>query len=89
MLSEEDCAALPTAGSYERMPVEGFGEAVLRAAGWTPGDGVGREPKAVPVVQHAVRPPRLGFGATVAKGISKHHDKMAKRQAALLKPKPG
>lgn len=50
---------------YEAMPVEHFGEALLRGMGWTEEKGIGRNKKgSVPKISEPVRRPhRLGLGA--------------------------
>lgn len=49
---------------YQDMPVEKFGEALLRGMGWEKGKPVGRNPKgSVEAREYVRRPERLGLGA--------------------------
>ncbi|KAI9209669.1 DExH-box splicing factor binding site-domain-containing protein [Polychytrium aggregatum] len=53
---------------YDDVPVEAFGDAMLRGMGWKEGKAVGRNPIGVifePIV-HTARPQLLGLGATPA-----------------------
>ncbi|KAL6071835.1 Pre-mRNA-splicing factor SPP2 [Balamuthia mandrillaris] len=51
--------------SYERVPVEEFGTALLRGMGWSPGAPIGLTNKrVVKPVEYVSRPHRLGLGAT-------------------------
>lgn len=65
-----DLGSLPPEASleaYETMPVEAFGEALLRGMGWHEGRGVGRGAKADVTTKDTVRrPQRLGLGASPA-----------------------
>lgn len=50
--------------AYQDMPVEKFGEALLRGMGWEKGKPVGRNPKgSVEAREYVRRPERLGLGA--------------------------
>jgi len=64
----EDLGKLPEQASlddYESMPIESFGEALLRGMGWKEGQGIGRNGKgAAEAVEYVARPTRLGLGAT-------------------------
>ena len=68
-LFKREVSALPeeaaaTSETYERMPVEHFGKAMMRGMGWKEGLGVGRNAKKdVKVVEFLSRPDRLGLGA--------------------------
>ena len=55
-----------TVEEYERMPVEAFGEALLRGMGWTEGRGIGRGKKDVDAKELVRRADRLGLGADPA-----------------------
>ncbi len=48
------------------MPVEMFGEAMLRGMGWVAGQGVGRHKVVVVPKEYVPRPGRLGLGAEPA-----------------------
>ena len=48
------------------MPVEMFGEAMLRGMGWEAGEGVGRNKVVVVPKEYVPRPGRLGLGAEPA-----------------------
>eukprot|EP01018_Ginkgo_biloba_P012883 Gb_22528 [translate_table: standard] len=65
----EDIKFLPeevSPDAYERMPVEEFGEAVLRGMGWSECRGIGLNAKEpVAPFQFARRVGRLGLGATL------------------------
>jgi len=51
--------------AYDRIPTEGYGEALLRGMGWKPGTPIGLNSKeVVPVKLYVPRPIRLGLGAT-------------------------
>lgn len=53
--------------AYEAMPVEAFGEALLRGMGWSEGRAVGRNVKEEVKAKDLVRRPhRLGLGAAPA-----------------------
>ncbi|KDD73115.1 hypothetical protein H632_c2521p0, partial [Helicosporidium sp. ATCC 50920] len=62
----QDVANLPPEASleaYEAMPVEAFGEALLRGMGWREGRAIGRKDRAeVEVVEMKRRAPGLGLG---------------------------
>jgi len=45
----------PVESDYKRIPIQGFGEALLRGMGWTPGESC--------VHNVNIRPTRLGLGA--------------------------
>lgn len=65
----DDLQHLPpesTVEEYERMPVEAFGEALLRGMGWTEGRGIGRGKKDVEAKELVRRADRLGLGADPA-----------------------
>lgn len=71
----DDLARLPDAAdaeAYESMPVEAFGEAMLRGMGWTEGGGVGRNRARAPVkpIEYVPRPQLLGLGATPAAALA-------------------
>jgi hypothetical protein len=63
----DDLEALPSEAdleAYESMPVEAFGEALLRGMGWSEGQSIGRSTKGEVAVKELVRrPARLGLGA--------------------------
>ena len=65
----DDLARLPDASAldaYEAMPVECFGEAMLRGMGWTDGGPVGRNAAAVvKPIEYVPRPQLLGLGAAL------------------------
>lgn len=66
--------------AYEAMPVEAFGEAMMRGMGWQEGKGVGRHPdKVVEAVEFVARPPQLGLGAAPA--LAPKKEKKIIRQA--------
>eukprot|EP00842_Homolaphlyctis_polyrhiza_P003709 jgi/Hompol1/4339/HPOL_003602-RA len=60
-----------TLEDYERIPVESFGDALLRGMGWSEGKGIGKGSKGpvTPVIPKP-RPYLLGLGATPAPAIS-------------------
>eukprot|EP00899_Mesostigma_viride_P011484 jgi/Mesvir1/20336/Mv19925-RA.1 len=62
-----DMETLPEAASedaYENMPVEDFGEAMLRGMGWEKGKTIGRNARGMAApVQYVPRQGRLGLGA--------------------------
>lgn len=64
---KEDLDNLPPESSlqdYERMPVEAFGEALMRGLGWQKGRGIGKNSKGeVEAKELMRRPDRLGLGA--------------------------
>jgi G patch domain and KOW motifs-containing protein len=64
---KEDLASLPpeaTLEAYEAMPVESFGEALLRGMGWVEGKAIGRmHREEVEAIELLRRPTRLGLGA--------------------------
>eukprot|EP00898_Chlorokybus_atmophyticus_P008753 jgi/Chlat1/887/Chrsp107S01325 len=64
----EDLISLPPQAdvdAYDAMPVEAFGEAMLRGMGWEKGKPVGRNSKAVvDPIEYVPREGRLGLGAT-------------------------
>lgn len=64
---KEDLASLPpeaTLEAYEAMPVESFGEALLRGMGWVEGKAIGRmHREEVEARELLRRPTRLGLGA--------------------------
>lgn len=64
---KEDLANLPeeaTLDQYEELPVEEFGEALLRGMGWEKGKPIGRNSKTIVTVPELVRRPgTLGLGA--------------------------
>ena len=66
----DDLARLPDSAAldaYDSMPVECFGEAMLRGMGWTDGAPVGRNAAAVvKPIEYVPRPQLLGLGATLA-----------------------
>jgi len=55
-----------TVEEYERMPVEAFGEALLRGMGWKEGRGIGRGKQDVEAKELVRRADRLGLGADPA-----------------------
>ncbi|KAL6771596.1 hypothetical protein ACKKBG_A27020 [Auxenochlorella protothecoides x Auxenochlorella symbiontica] len=85
-----DLTALPEVASldaYEAMPVEMFGEALLRGMGWREGTGLGRNRKegAEPAQPKDLkrRPARLGLGASAAPvPTHKRHIKPGETRAA-------
>ncbi len=66
-----------TVEEYERMPVEAFGEALLRGMGWTEGRGIGRGKKDVDAKELVRRADRLGLGADPA-AVSKKEKRFIK-----------
>lgn len=74
---QEDLRNLPQESSledYERMPVEAFGEALMRGMGWYKGRGIGRNAKGEVEAKELVRrADKLGLGADPA--ISKNVQK--------------
>jgi G patch domain/KOW motif-containing protein len=64
---KSDLADLPPEASieaYEAMPVEAFGEALMRGMGWSEGRAVGRTAREEVLAKELVRrPQRLGLGA--------------------------
>jgi len=64
---KEDLASLPpeaTLEAYEAMPVESFGEALLRGMGWVEGKAIGRMHREEVEARELLRRPiRLGLGA--------------------------
>jgi G patch domain/KOW motif-containing protein len=48
---------------YVNVPVEGFGDAILRGMNWEPGKAFGRSEKPVAPFEFTSRPARLGLGA--------------------------
>lgn len=59
-----DDGIVTVAQDYQEMPVENFGEALLRGMGWEKGKPVGRNPKgSVEAREYVRRPERLGLGA--------------------------
>lgn len=70
LMLKEDLRTLPPQASleeYERMPVEAFGEALMRGMGWKEGRGIGRNVKGEVEAKELVRrPDRLGLGAAPA-----------------------
>jgi G patch domain/KOW motif-containing protein len=66
----DDLAHLPDSApmaAYEDMPIEAFGEAMLRGMGWKEGAPVGRNSKeVVKPIEYIPRPERLGLGAAAA-----------------------
>lgn len=71
-----DLEQLPPEASleaYEEMPVESFGEALLRGMGWSEGRAIGRGNKKEVLAQDLVRRPhRLGLGAAPAPAPETH-----------------
>ncbi|KAL5516163.1 hypothetical protein EMCRGX_G001436, partial [Ephydatia muelleri] len=54
-----------TADDYDAMPIEKFGEAVLRGMGWTKGEAIGKTNKGLTEpIEFISRPRGLGLGAT-------------------------
>lgn len=82
----EDMITLPdsaTLESYEDLPVEDFGEALLRGMGWEKGKPIGRNSKiAVAPIEYVKRAGRLGLGADPAppKETSKKYIKPGETQ---------
>jgi G patch domain/KOW motif-containing protein len=63
----QDLPPMASLEAYEQMPVESFGEALLRGMGWSEGRAIGRGHKAEAVATElARRPHRLGLGAAPA-----------------------
>jgi G patch domain/KOW motif-containing protein len=66
----EDLARLPDSApleAYDDMPVEAFGEAMLRGMGWRDGGAVGRNSTVVvKPIEYLARPRLLGLGASAA-----------------------
>lgn len=62
-----------TLDDYEQIPIEKFGEAMLRGMGWQPGKGIGKNEKIVAAVIPELRPRGMGLGAdkiTIQKQIA-------------------
>ncbi|XP_043470186.1 G-patch domain and KOW motifs-containing protein [Leptopilina heterotoma] len=62
-----------TLNDYEQIPIEKFGEAMLRGMGWQPGKGIGKNQKIVAAVIPELRPRGMGLGAdkiTIQKQIA-------------------
>lgn len=53
----------PTLASYEAVPIEGFGAALLRGMGWKDGDAIGKNGAAAQPKTVKRRPALLGIGA--------------------------
>ena len=93
----EDLSNLPeeaTLDQYEELPVEEFGEALLRGMGWEKGKPIGRNAKTVVApVEYTRRQGTLGLGATppppkeTNKKYIKPGETREKRRAEYLKPK--
>ena len=63
----EDLPPEASLEAYEEMPVDAFGEALLRGMGWSEGRAIGRGNKKEVETKSVVRRPhRLGLGATPA-----------------------
>ncbi|KAL7753215.1 hypothetical protein RI367_000990 [Sorochytrium milnesiophthora] len=65
---DHDVAALPdecTMDTYDALPIEDFGTALLRGMGWKEGQAVGRNPKSALIkpIEYIPRPQLLGIGA--------------------------
>lgn len=73
---KRDLKDLPSEASldaYEAMPVESFGEALLRGMGWSEGRAIGRGAKEEVTAKELVRRPhRLGLGAAPAPEPATH-----------------
>ena len=89
----DDLLSLPDsagAAAYEAMPVESFGEAMLRGMGWREGAPVGRSPKPgekpVLPVEYIPRPQLLGLGATAAPAASLKPDGRPQRPGESRQP---
>ncbi|XP_051165035.1 G-patch domain and KOW motifs-containing protein isoform X2 [Leptopilina boulardi] len=52
-----------TLEDYEQIPIDKFGEAMLRGMGWQPGKGIGKNEKIVSAVIPELRPRGMGLGA--------------------------
>ena len=78
----EDLEHLPpesSLGDYQRMPIEAFGEALMRGMGWSEGRGIGRNAKKDVEAKELVRrADRLGLGADPAAPT--------KKQKRFIKP---
>lgn len=78
----EDLEHLPPESSlvdYQRMPIEAFGEALMRGMGWSEGKGIGRNAKKDVEAKELVRrADRLGLGADPAAPT--------KKQKRFIKP---
>lgn len=72
-----DLKSLPPEASleaYEAVPVEAFGEALLRGMGWHEGRGLGRKGSGDVVPKETVRRPhRLGLGASAASAVGEQN----------------
>merc|ERR1712000_562693 len=65
----------PNLSTYESMPVEMIGEAMLRGMGWTPGTGVGKNKQVFDPIVLVKRPGRLGLGAKLQQVLPPTHGK--------------
>lgn len=76
------------AASWDAMPVEAFGSALLRGMGWQPGKGIGLNAKGpAAAVEYIPRHQRLGLGAT-PKDAEPKKGKWIPKQGESRDPKP-
>ncbi|KAF4533426.1 hypothetical protein B566_EDAN001151 [Ephemera danica] len=68
---EEEDKEEPTLDDYTKVPVSDFGLAMLRGMGWSPGKGMGKNPKVVTVKEPTIRPRGMGLGAELTKPPTK------------------
>ena len=62
-----------TSTSWDAMPIDAFGSALLRGMGWQPGKGIGLNSKGpAAAVEYIPRHQRLGLGATPKAAPEKH-----------------
>jgi G patch domain/KOW motif-containing protein len=74
--------------SWDAMPVEAFGSALLRGMGWQPGKGIGLNAKGpAAAVEYIPRHQRLGLGAT-PKAPEPKKGKWIPKQGETREPKP-
>ncbi|CAD5114699.1 DgyrCDS3743 [Dimorphilus gyrociliatus] len=53
----------PEEADYNKIPIEGFGMAMIRGMGWNENVGIGNKPKVVKPVEVNLRPKGMGLGA--------------------------
>lgn len=87
-LLKQDLDYLPPVASleaYEAMPIESFGEALLRGMGWQEGKAIGRNTKEEVVAKELKRRPhRLGLGAQPAPPAPSSHKKIIKPGTMMI-----
>ncbi|MES1912612.1 MAG: hypothetical protein MHM6MM_004857 [Cercozoa sp. M6MM] len=78
----------PDHDTYERVPVEDFGRAMLLGMNWDPNTGIGRVRQKVDVSVAKPRPDRLGLGASYDE-LQKKLDKGKKKHSRPRHARPG